>query len=181
MEQVECRLSELPQVFTAVKSPLVICAAISVKGRSPELVRVICCTALAVVICCAAKVSVSGERASVAGDVPIPESEAVCVPAPSVIEKTPLRVPDAVGINAMETVQPTLGPRLAPQVLVVSLKSPVMEGVCRATVLAPVFEIVMFCNALVALITVDGKVRTTGVRTMAAAALALPVRVAVAL
>src|ERR1700733_5897666 len=90
------------------------------------------------------------------------------------MEKMPPRVPETVGINAMETVQPTPGPRLAPQVLAVSLKSPVMDGVCRAIVLAPVFEIVMFCKALVALIAVEGKVRATGRRTMAPAALALP-------
>jgi hypothetical protein len=42
IEQVECGLSEFPHALTAVKSPLVICAAISVNGRSPELVKVIC-------------------------------------------------------------------------------------------------------------------------------------------
>ena len=163
-----------------MKSPLVICAAISVKGRSPELVRVICCAGLAVVICCAAKVRASGERASVAGDTPIPVSEAVCVPAPSVIEKVPPRAPDVVGINAMETVHPTLGPRLEPQVFAVNLKSPVTVGVCRVIVFVLVFEIVMFCDALVALINVEEKLSCAGMRMMALDALPLPVSIAVA-
>jgi hypothetical protein len=46
--QVECPLSELPQLFTTVKSPLAICAAISSSAESPELVSVTCCAALAV-------------------------------------------------------------------------------------------------------------------------------------
>ena len=179
MEQLECGLSEFPQLLTAVKLP-VICAAIKVNGRSPELVRVTCCAALDVVIACAAKVSASGERASVAGELPVPVSNAVWVPAPSVMVKVPLRTPEAVGINAMETAQPTLGPRLEAHVLATSLKSPVIEGACKAMALALVFEIVMSCNALVALITVEGNVSMPGARTIAAAALALPESGAVA-
>ena len=44
----------------------------------------------------------------------------------------------------------------------------------------PVFEIVMFCAGLVALIVVEGKVRAMGFRTMAAAAPPVPESVAVA-
>ena len=49
-----------------------------------------------------------------AGDVPIPLSEAVCVPASSVMEKVPLRVPEAVGVKAIATVQPVLGREARP-------------------------------------------------------------------
>jgi hypothetical protein len=58
----------------------------------------------------------------------------------------PLRAPEAVGVKTIATVQPTLGPRLEPQVFAVILKSvPITEGVWRAMEIAPVFEIVMFC------------------------------------
>ena len=133
------------------------------------------------VICCVANVSANGDRASVAGDVPVPLSDAVWVPASSVMVKVPLRAPEAVGVKATETVQPVLGPRLVPQVFAVILKSvPVTEGVWSARVVPPVFEIVMFCVGLVALIVVEGKARAMGFRTMAAAAPPVPKSVAVA-
>ena len=50
-----------------------------------------------------------GESASVAGAVPVPVSDAVWVPALSVIVKMPVRVPEAVGVKVMETVQAVLG------------------------------------------------------------------------
>ena len=127
-EQAECALSELPQELTTLKSPLVICAAIRARGRSPELVSVICWAVLAVVSGWAAKVSDDGESASVAGEVPMPVSVAVWVPASSVMERFPVRLPEAVGLNAMETVQPELGFRVAPQVFAVRMKSPVTVG-----------------------------------------------------
>src|ERR1700721_4343096 len=96
MEQREVGVSEFPQLLTAVKLP-VICAAIKVNGRSPELVRVTCCAALDVVIACAAKVSASGERASVAGELAVPISNAVWGPAPPVMGKGPLGRPGAEG------------------------------------------------------------------------------------
>ena len=164
----------MPQALTTVKSPLVICAAISVSGRSPELTSEICCAALDVVICCAAKVSEGGESASVAGEVPMPIREAVWVPASSTMVKLPLRVPETVGVNATDTVQPTLGPRLAPHVFAANLKSPVREDVCNPRGEVPVFEIVMFRKGLVALITVEAKLTAIGLSTIAAAALASP-------
>ena len=45
---------------------------------------------------------------------------------------------------------------------------------------ALVFEMVMFCAAVVALMVVAGKVRVSGVRTMGAAGVPVPERVAVA-
>jgi hypothetical protein len=103
------------------------------------------------------------------------------VPASSLIVSVPLRLPDAVGVNTIATVQPVLGPRLVPQVFAVILKSvPETDGVCNATELPLVFEIVMFCTALVALIVVEGNARETGSRTMAAAGLPMPESDAVA-
>jgi hypothetical protein len=97
------------------------------------------------------------------------------------MEKVPLRVPEAVGIKAIATVQPTLGPRLDPQVFAVILKStPMTDGVWSAIGVVPVFEIVMFCTGLVALIVVEGKVRRMGLRTIGAAALPVPESAAVA-
>ncbi len=67
-----------------------------------------------------------------AGAVPVPESEAVWVPASSVMVKVPVRVPEAVGVKVMDTVQPVLGARVEAQVLAAMWKSPVMVGVWRA-------------------------------------------------
>ena len=149
-EHVECPLSELPQLLTTVKSPLVICAAISVSAASPELVSVTCWVALAVFNCCAAKVRLSGASASVAGSTPTPVSDAVCVPTLSVMLKLPVRVPEAVGRNSTETVHPTLDASVVPQVFAERMKSPVATGVCKLAVTPPVLEIVIFCAVLVA-------------------------------
>lgn len=50
-EQVECGLRELPQELTTVKSVVAVCAAMRVRGWSPELVRVIGWGGLEVVSC----------------------------------------------------------------------------------------------------------------------------------
>jgi hypothetical protein len=93
----------------------------------------------------------------------------------------PLRTPEAVGVKAIETVQPTLGPRLDPQVLAVILKSvPLTDGVWSAIAAVLVFETVMFCAGLVALIVVEGKLRLIGFSMMAAAAPPVPESAAVA-
>src|ERR1700756_4925009 len=97
------------------------------------------------------------------------------------MEKVPLRAPEPVGVKAIETVQPTLGPRLASQVFAVILKSePTTTGVCNATEFPLVFEIVIFCAGLVALIVVEGNATVRGFRTIAAAGLPTPESVAVA-
>ena len=103
------------------------------------------------------------------------------MPASSLIVKVPPRLPDAVGVNTIATVQPVLEPRVVLQVSAVILKSvPVTDGVCNATELPLVFEIVIFCAGLVALIVVEGNVRATGSRTIGAAGLPMPVSGAVA-
>src|ERR1700745_1285023 len=97
------------------------------------------------------------------------------------MEKVPLRLPEAVGVKAIATVQPVLGLRLDPQVFAVILKSaPMTDGVCNPIALPPVFEIVMFCTGLVAPIVVEGKVSRMGLRTIAAATLPVPDSAAVA-
>ena len=102
------------------------------------------------------------------------------MPASSVRVKVPVRGPEAVGVKAIETVQPVLAASVGAQVLAVRWKSPVRVGVWRVAGEAPVLEMVMFCAGVVALTLVDGKVRVRGLRTMAAAGEAVPVRVAVA-
>ena len=104
-----------------------------VRATSPEFVTVMVCCELDVVSCCGPKVRDWAEMASVAGAVPVPESEAVWVPAPSVIVKVLVRVPEAVGVKVMDTVQPVLGRRVEAQVLAAMWKSPAVVGVCRAT------------------------------------------------
>jgi hypothetical protein len=94
--------------------------------------------------------------------------------------KLPVRVPDVVGEKTTETVQPVLEFRETPQVTAASLKSPVTEGVFKPTTALPVFEIVMFCAALVELITVEANARVIGFRTTAAAGVAVPASAAVA-
>ena len=121
------------------------------------------CGELEVVSCCGPKVRDWADRASVAGAVPVPMSEAVWVPAPSVIVKVLVRVPEAVGVKVMDTVQPVLGGRVEAQVLAAMWKSPVMVGVWRVSGFALVFEMVMFCAAAVALTVVAGKVGASGV------------------
>ena len=108
-------------------------------------------------------------------------SDAVCVPESSVMVNVPLRVPEAVGVKVIATVQPVLGPRLGPQVLAVILKSPpATDDVRSATGAALVFEIVTFCAGLVALIVVEGNIRFNGFRTIDAAGLPVPESGAVA-
>lgn len=119
------------------------------RATSPELVRVMACAELAVLSCCAVKVSEVEERASVAGSVPVPLSEAVWVPAELGIVKLPVCVPETVGLKAMETVQPVLAARVTPQVFAVMAKSPVTEAVPSVAGVPPVFDTVMFWTALV--------------------------------
>ena len=68
---------------------------------------------------------------------------------------------------------------MVPQVFAVMLKSPgsapVSMGVCSVAGLPPVFEIVMFCAGAVWLTSVAAKVRVSGVSTMEAGAVPLPV------
>ena len=110
----------------------------------------------------------------------MPLREAVWVPESSTMMKVPVRVPEAVGMNAMATVQPVLGASAEPQVLAVILKLPLTDGVWSDAGVPPVFEMVMFCTALVALIGVDGKARVMGFRMMAAGGVPVPMSVAVA-
>ena len=182
--QLACPFSELPQPFTAAKSPLVIAAAISVSATSPLLVSVsvsiTVCVALAVVSCCAPKLSASGASPSVAGAVPVPRSVAVCVPAESVMRKLPLRVPDAVGTNTIDTVHPPCVARLLPQLFAEIWKSPVTAAAPSAVVVPPRFETVIFCTALVAPIVVGPNTTLSGSSTIAASAVPVPLKLAVA-
>jgi hypothetical protein len=59
-------------------------------------------------------------------------------------------------------------------------KSPVTVGIPSDVVVPPVFETVIFCAALDALIVVAGKLNVTGVKTIAAPATAVPLNAAVA-
>src|SRR5665213_2130117 len=93
----------------------------------------------------------------------------------------PVRVPEAVGVKVMATVQPVLGGSEVPQVLAEILKSaPATVGVCTVVAVPPVLEMVMFCAELVALTRVVSKVRVMGSRMTAAGGVPVPVSEAVA-
>ena len=64
----------------------------------------------------------------VAGSSPTPLNDAVCVPALSAMLKLPVRVPEAVGRNATDTVHPTPPASVVPHVFTVIAKSPVTTG-----------------------------------------------------
>ena len=117
---------------------------------------------------------------SVAGVVAVSESVATWVPEESVTVSVPVRAPDAVGANTMESVQPVDGASVVPQELAVMEKSPAMTGVWSVAAVPPVFEIVMASGMLVAPTFVAAKGSVVGVRTMAAAGVPVPLRVAVA-
>ena len=181
---VACPASDVPHPFTTVKSPGLIEAFSSVSGTSPAFAIVTCCAALVVPTICCANVSDPGVSVSVAGASPTPVSVAVCVPATppelSAIANVPVRVPLAVGVNVIETVHPVCDPSVAPHVFAEIAKSPVDTGVCSVAALPPVFEIVMFCAAVVWFTTVAANVNDTGVNTMFPAAVAVPLNATVA-
>ena len=178
--QLLCPASEVPQLFTTLKSPGVMDAAMSVSGTSPALVSVTCCAALVVVICCCANVRDAGESVSVAGAWPVPVSAAVCVPMLSVMLSVPLRAPAAVGVNAIEIAQAVEAVSVATQVLAVMLKSPVSTGVCSVATVPPVLATVIVCAAVVWFMVVGAKVSEGGVSTMLAGAVPVPLRLTVA-
>ena len=178
--QLECPFKEFPHPFTTVNAPLVICAAISTSAASPELVSVTCCAALAVFNCSAPKANVNGARASVAGSTPSPVNEVVCVPALSVTVSVPVRVPEAVGANAMPNVHPTFAASVAPHVFAVIVKSPLTTGTPNVADTPPALEIVTNCAALVEPTFVPEKLSVIGVNTIAAGGAPTPVNAAVA-
>jgi hypothetical protein len=110
----------------------------------------------------------------------LPLKKAVSVSLPLVIVKLPVREPEAVGAKTITTVQPVLAASVSPHVFAEILKSPVTAAAPRLTDALPVFEIVMFCTALVALTVVAGKLAVTGVSTTAPAAVAVPLSATVA-
>jgi hypothetical protein len=144
MTQLECPINDVPQPFTAVKSPFVINAAIRVSAASPLFVKVTACATLLVESACAAKVRERGASTSVATTTPVPLSEAVCVPVESVMLNVPVRVPEEVGTNVIATVQLTCGAKLVPQVFAEILKSPVTAGICSVSFAPTVLEMVIF-------------------------------------
>ena len=179
--QVECPLSAAPQSFIAEKFPPLTCTAISVNGLSPAFVRVTVCAADVVDTCCGEKPSIGGDRPSVAAEAPVPFKAAVCVPAESVSEKTPLRRPDAVGVNTIATVHPVDSASVVPQVLAEIAKSPDTTGVCSVAGTPPVLDTVTFSAGLLAepSVTVP-KFALLGLSTMAAGRLPVPLSAAVA-
>jgi hypothetical protein len=170
-------------LFVTLKSlelPGVMEAVMSVRATPPEFVSVTCCATLVVVICCVAKVSELVESVSVAGALQMPLRSAVCVPTLSVMLSEPERAPLAVGVKEMESVQAVDAASVLPQVLALMAKSPVMTGVCSVAVVPPVLATVMFCASAVWFTMVPGKVSAVGVSTIAAAAVPVPLSVAIA-
>lgn len=116
MTQLECPTRKEPQLFCAVKSPLMAIVML-VSEASPVLVSRTCCGVLFVpTVWGREKFRLLPESTAVAAAWPLPESCAVCVPSSSVMENTPARPPAAVGLKVMETVQPKFGASDVPQV-----------------------------------------------------------------
>jgi hypothetical protein len=126
------------------------------------------------------KVRFIGESVSVAGNSPAPVSDAVCVPTLSVMLKLPLRVPEVVGWNLIETVHPTLGASAVPHVFAEMMKSPVITGVCSVAVTPLMFEIAISCAVLVEPTAVEAKLIVIGFRIIVDAVDPTPLNAAVA-
>jgi hypothetical protein len=114
----------------------------------------------------------------------IPESVTVCglFPAESLNETLAMRVPTAVGVNIMLTVQLAEPARLAPQVLAAIVKSPPFapEMLMRAMLMAavPVLLKVIDCGELEAPTVVPANVRLPG-KAVALGRLPVPVNATV--
>lgn len=146
--QVDFAASELPHALVTVNGPLTV-ALTSVSATSPALLSVSCCAGELVPMVVGEKLSEVVESVSVAGVLPIPLRDAVCVPTLSMMESVPVRAPDNVGVNAMESEQPVCEASEAPHVETLMLKSPVITGVCSVAVAPPVLLTVMICAAAV--------------------------------
>jgi hypothetical protein len=178
--QLECPASMPPQLFTTVKLPLTIAAAMGTRAASPVFVSVRFCAAETVPYPCGAKLRASGERLSVAGARPVPARAALgvadCEPDDSAMVNLPLRAPAAVGEKTSVTVHPTPGARVAPQVFAVIAKSPETIGAPSVAGTPPMFEIAIFCPALDEPTTTLPKLALDGVSTICAGASPVPLR-----
>jgi len=94
--------------------------------------------------------------------------------------KLRVRVPEAVGTNSTDTVQPTPAASVVPHVFAEIKKSPVTTGVCRVAVTPPVSETAIFCAALADPTFVPKYVTAIGLNTIAAAAAPVPLSATVA-
>src|SRR5260370_525086 len=97
------------------------------------------CATLAVFNCCAAKLRLCALNPSVAGEVPVPCNAVVWVPTASTTVNIPLRTPDAVGTNAIATVQPTPAASVLAHVVAAITKSPLTETVPTPPPTPPLF------------------------------------------
>jgi len=148
--------------------------AISVSASSPEFVSVTVCAALALPTVTVPKLNASGDSASVAAEAPVPVKLAVCTPTESVTENVPVLVPEAFGVNTTDTVHPVCGPSELPHVFALTAKSPLIDTPCKVAATPPVFEIVMFCTALVAPSVTAPKLSPAGVSTIFAGSAPVP-------
>lgn len=118
MVQFEPPVSEVGQLLVSLKlvtrSP-VMPILLMVTAAVPALVIVMDCGALDVLTVCGENVSFVGENEIT---VPVPESEAVCLPELSVTVRVPVFSPAAVGRNATLIVQELPAVRVEPQLLV---------------------------------------------------------------
>jgi hypothetical protein len=120
------------------------------------------------------KLSVAGERLA-PGAVPVPVSETICVPAPSLMTTVPVRVPAAVGVNVIVSVHvPFAAIGLDEEHVSVSAKSPLTVTLLMLRALLPLFVKVTDCELLVVFTVSLPNVRLVGDR-LAPGALPVPV------
>src|SRR5579863_4731478 len=121
------------------------------------------------------KLSVAGERLA-PGAAPVPMSETICVPAPSLMTTVPVRVPAAVGVNVIVTAQVLLAAMGLDDVHVsVAAKSPLTAMLVMLRLLLPLFDSVIDCELLVVFTVWLPNIRLVGER-LAPGALPVPVR-----
>ena len=104
------------------------------------------CGALVVPTVWLPKLRVGGDTAAM---VPVPLSEAVCVPRLPAIWRAPLLGPEPVGVNVTFTWQVTPGLSVAPQVVLETVKSPVALMFVNVAATVPVFLTAICCEVLV--------------------------------
>ena len=139
--------AKLPLSSPVIENP------VNVTGPVPVFVTVTFCAGLVELIVCEANVSDVGDTVTVAGPfMPVPVNITVCgLPvALSVKVIVPVRVPAAVGLNAIWKAQ---GEESTDKVghcaVVAPEKSPVVAMLVKVTFTLPTFETVTVCAALV--------------------------------
>lgn len=174
--------SEEPQVLVWAKSPglvPVMVMPVMLMEVVPTFFIVTVFAALLWPIAVVGKFSTAGISETT---VPVPVSEAVCVPSLSVTLTEAVRVPDPMGLNVTVMAHVIPPPSEVGQVLVCEKSAafgPVIVMLLIVTAVVPVFLTVIFCGLLAAPTSCVVNVRLLGVRVTPPALVPLPVRLTV--